>query len=237
MKNLTKNGIVFKGGKRYLSLVENNDLFQVYPMDEAVKLSKKMAVTKFDESIELSYHLNIKQKHTIRDVVVLPHSIGKEVRVLVFAAGEKAEEAKQAGADFVGGEELVEKISGGWLDFDACLATPDMMKALGKIAPILGRRKLMPNPKTGTVTTDISRVVKESKAGKVEIRADKTGNIHVVVGKKSLTETDLIDNAMAIHKVLIKNKPADLKGDYISTMVVSSTMGPAVKVDYKKISV
>ncbi len=237
MKSLVKNGVIFKGGKRYLSLIEKNDLFKAYAFDEACKMVKTLATAKFDESIDLSYKLNIKQKHTIRDVVVLPHSIGKKIRVLVFAAGDKAAEAQQAGADFIGGEDLVEKISQGWLEFDAVLATPDMMKILSKVAPILGRRKMMPNPKTGTVTMDITRVVKESKAGKVEIRADKTGNVHVVVGKKSLSDQDLFENAFAIHKVLIKNKPADLKGDYIKTMALSSTMSPAVQVDFKKIAV
>jgi large subunit ribosomal protein L1 len=236
MKVLKKNNIVYKGGKRYLSAIEKNDLIQNYGMDDAVKLVKQVATAKFDETIELSYHLNIKQKHNIRDVVILPHSIGKEVRVLVFAAGEKAAEAKEAGADYVGGEEYVEQITKGWMEFDACIATPDMMKILGKVAPILGRKKLMPNPKTGTVTLEVARVVKESKAGKVEIRADKTGNVHVVVGRKSLPENVLVDNATAIHHVLLKNKPADLKGDYISTMVLSSTMSPSVKVDFKKLS-
>lgn len=236
MKTLTKGGITYKGGKRYLSLIEKNDLSKAYSLDDGCKLIQQMAVAKFDESIDMSYKLNIKQKHTIRDVVVLPHSIGKNVRVLVFAQGDKANEAKEAGADYIGGEEFVEKISQGWLEFEACIATPDMMKIIGKIAPILGRKKLMPNPKTGTVTTDIARVVKESKAGKVEVRADKTGNVHVVIGKKSLPEQALIDNAYAIHKVLVKNKPSDLKGDYIATMVLSSTMSPAVNVDFKKIS-
>lgn len=237
MKKLVKNGIEYKGGKRFISLIEKNELSDLLSFEDACKKAKETATAKFDESIDMSYKLNIKQKHSIRDVVVLPHSIGKNVRVLVFAEGEKAAEATQAGADYVGGEDLVEKIIGGWLDFDAVLATPDMMKGLGKIAPILGRRKMMPNPKTGTVTLDITRVVKESKAGKVEVRADKTGNVHVVVGKKSLAEKDLYENAFAIHKVLIKNKPADLKGDYIKSMTLSATMGPAVKVDFKKISI
>ncbi len=237
MKTLSKNGVVYKGGKRFLTLIEKNDLTPLYGLEDASKVVKNIATAKFDESIDMSYKLNIKQKHTIRDVVVLPHSIGKVVRVLAFAAGEKAAEAKEAGADFVGGEDLVEKISQGWLDFDAVLATPDMMKVIGKVAPILGRRKMMPNPKTGTVTMDVTRVVKEFKAGKVEIRADKTGNVHVVIGKKSLPENDLYENAMAIHKVLIKNKPADLKGDYIKTMALSPTMGPAVKIDFKRIAV
>ena len=237
MKTIAKNGIEYKGGKRYLSMIEKMDLQKDYAFEEACKVVKDTATAKFDESIDMSYKLNIKQKHTIRDVVILPHSTGKNVRVLVFAEGEKAAEAKDAGADYVGGEEFVEKIIGGWLDFDAVLATPDMMKGLGKVAPILGRRKMMPNPKTGTVTLDIARAVKEAKAGKVEVRADKTGNIHVVVGKKSLSNQDLYDNALAIHKVLIKNKPADLKGDYIRTMALSATMGPAVNVDFKKIAV
>jgi large subunit ribosomal protein L1 len=237
MKTLTKNGILYKGGKRYLSAIEKNDLTRAYTIEEACKVIKDIATAKFDESIDMSYKLNIKQKHNIRDVVVLPHSIGKAVKVLVFAEGDKAAEAKAAGADYIGGQDLVDKIVGGWIDFEACIATPDMMKILSKVAPILGRKKLMPNPKTGTVTMDIARVVKESKAGKVEVRADKTGNVHVVIGKKSLTEQALADNANAIHKVLIKNKPADLKGDYISTMVITSTMSPSVKIDFKKIAV
>ena len=236
MKTLVKNKVAYKGGKRYLGLIEKNDLVKAYPLEDACKVVKSLATAKFDESIDMSYHLNIKQKHNIRDVVVLPHSTGKNVRVLVFATGEKADEAKQAGAEYVGAEDLVEKIQKGWLEFDACVATPDMMKIIGKVAPILGRAKLMPNPKTGTVTMDIARVVKESKAGKVEVRADKTGNVHVAIGKKSLSEKDLYENAHAIHRILMKNKPADLKGDYIDTMVITSTMSPAVKVDFKKIA-
>lgn len=236
MKTLVKNRIAYKGGRRYLGMIEKNDLQKAYSLEEACKLVKQLATAKFDESIDISYHLDIKQKHNIRDVVVLPHSTGRNIRVLVFATGEKAEEARQAGAEYVGTDEFVEKISKGWLDFEACVATPDMMKSLGKIAPILGRKKLMPNPKTGTVTLDIARVVKESKAGKVEVRADKTGNVHVVIGRKSLGDQELIDNAHAVHKVLLKNRPADLKGDFIATMVMTSTMSPAVKVDFKKLS-
>ncbi|MGC8764609.1 MAG: 50S ribosomal protein L1 [Brevinematia bacterium] len=237
MKVLVKNNVVYKGGKRILSLIEKFDLEKFYPLDEACKLVKETATAKFDETIELSYKLNIKQKHNIRDVVLLPHSTGKQCRVLVFAEGEKAVEAEKAGADYVGSTELVEKIAGGWLDFEACIATPDMMKNLSKIAPILGRRKLMPNPKTGTVTMEIERAVKEAKAGKVEIRNDKTGNIHTIIGKKSSSAEVLYENALAIHRVLLKNKPADLKGDYIATMVISATMGPGIKVDFKKLSI
>jgi len=236
MKVLVKNNIAYKGGKRYLSLIEKFDLDKLYPLNEACELVKQLATAKFDETIELNYKLNIKQKHNIRDVVVLPHSTGRQCRVLVFAEGEKAEEARKAGADYVGSSDLVEKIAGGWLEFEACIATPDMMKILGKIAPILGRRKLMPNPKTGTVTMEIEKAVKDAKAGKVEIRSDKTGNVHTIIGKKSFSKEDLYENALAIHRALLKNRPADLKGDYIATMVLSPTMGPAVKVDFKKIS-
>ncbi len=237
MKVLVKNKIVYKGGKRLLSLMEKFDLEKLYSLEEACKLVKETATAKFDETIELSYKLNIKQKHNIRDVVLLPHSTGKQCRVLVFAEGEKASEAQKAGADYVGSTELIDKIASGWLDFEACIATPDMMKNLGKVAPILGRKKLMPNPKSGTVTLEIERAVKEAKAGKVEIRNDKTGNIHTIIGKKSSTAEVLYENALAIHKILLKNKPTDLKGDYIASMVLSATMGPGIKVDFKKLSV
>ncbi|MCX7820508.1 MAG: 50S ribosomal protein L1 [Brevinematales bacterium] len=237
MKVLVKNNVVYKGGKRYISIIEKIDVEKEYSLEEACKLVKEAATAKFDETIELAYKLNIKQKHNVRDVVILPHSTGKQCRVLVFAEGEKAQEAQSAGADYVGSVDLVEKIAGGWLEFEACIATPDMMKNLSKVAPILGRRKLMPNPKTGTVTLEIERAVKEAKAGKVEIRNDKTGNVHTIIGKKSFDPKILYENALAIHKVLLKNKPSDLKGEYIATMALSPTMGPAIKVDFKKLSV
>ena len=237
MKSIVKNGIVYKGTKRYLELLQKYDRNRLYPADEAAAKVLDLATAKFDESIELSYKLNIKQKHNIRDVLVLPHTVGKEKRVLVFADGDKAKEAEAAGASYIGGKDLVDKILGGWLEFDAVIATPDMMKFLGKLGPILGRRKMMPNPKTGTVTTDIERVVKEYKAGRTEVRADKTGNIHVVVGKKSLGEKVVYENMIAIHKLLMKNKPSDLKGEYMSTMTLSPTMGTSVMIDFKKISV
>ncbi len=237
MKTIVKNGVKYKGPRRRLALIEKFDINAVVPLEDAVKTVGEMATAKFDETIELCYKLNIKQKHTIRDVLVMPHSVGKEKRVLVFAVADKAEEAKKAGADYVGSEDLVEKILGGWLDFDAVIATPDQMKFVGKLGQILGRRKMMPNPKTGTVTADIERVVKEYKAGRVEVRADKTGNVHAVVGKKSSGDQVLLENAMAIHKLLIKNKPSDLKGEYIASMSLAPTMGTSVKVDYKRISV
>lgn len=235
-KTLVKDGITYKGTRRYLSLLEKYDREALFLLEDAVKQVKELATTKFDETIELTYKLNIKQKHNVRDVLVLPHSVGKETRVLVFAVGEKAEEAKAAGADFIGAEELATKIQGGWLDFDAVIATPDMMKVVGKLGSILGRRKMMPNPKTGTVTQDIERVVKEYKKGRTEIRADKTGNIHSVVGRKSSDDKALVENIAAIHKLVMKNRPSDLKGDYIATMIISPSMGTSVKLDYKKIS-
>ncbi len=236
MKKLVKNGITYKGTKRRLSLVEKFDQGEVLGLDDALVRVKELATAKFDETIEMNFKLDIKQKHSIRDVVLMPHNIGKEQKVLVFAVGEKAEEAKAAGADFVGAEEYVEKIQKGWLEMDAVIATPDMMKIVGKLGAILGRRKMMPNPKTGTVTTDIERVVKEYKAGRAEVRADKTGNVHTVIGKQSQSDEILKSNALAIFKVILKNKPSDLKGEYMKTMAFSPTMGPSVLVDYKKIS-
>jgi len=235
-KVLVKNGITYKGTKRYLAMLEKHDVDQIYAVEDAVKRVREVATAKFDETIELHYYLNIKQKHTIRDVLVMPHSVGKEKKVLVFAQGDKATEAKDAGADYVGGEDLSEKILGGWLDFDAVIATPDMMKVVGKLGAILGRRKMMPNPKTGTVTLEVTKVVKEYKAGRVEIRADKTGNVHAVVGKKSSSETALLENTMAIHKLIMKNRPSDLKGEYMASMTLAPTMGLAVPVDFKKLS-
>lgn len=237
MKTLVKDGVTYKGNRRYLELLEKYDRHASYSLEEAVSLVKSLATAKFDETIELHYNLNIKQKHNVRDVLIMPHSIGEEKKVLVFAVGEKAEEAKAAGAAYVGSEDLVEKISGGWVDFDAVIATPDQMKFVGKLGPVLGRKKMMPNPKTGTVTTDIERVVKEYKAGRVEVRADKTGNVHCIVGKKSASDGDVLDNIKAIHKLIMKNKPNDLKGEYIETMTLTPTMGTSVTVDFKKLSV
>lgn len=217
-------------------MIEKFDKYEVLTLEDAAARIKEVSTAKFDETIEMHYKLNIKQKHNIRDVLVMPHSVGKEKKVLVFAAGDKAQEAKDAGADFVGSEDLVKKILDGWLEFDAVIATPDQMKFVGKLGPILGRRKMMPNPKTGTVTTDLERVVKEYKAGRVEIRADKTGNVHAVIGKKSSDNTALVENAVAIHKLLMKNKPTDLKGEYMASLTLAPTMGIGVKVDYKKIS-
>lgn len=236
MKPIVKHGVTYKGSKKQLLAIQKHDLLSAYPIEEAVKLTQELATAKFDETIELHYNLNIKQKHNIRDTVVMPHNIGKEIKVLVFAEGDKATEAKSAGADFVGGEDLIQKIKEGWFDFDAVVATPDMMPKLAVVAAGLGRRKLMPSPKTGNVTLEVDKTIKEFKAGKVEVRADKTGNVHVVVGRKSKSTADLVDNVMAIHRLILKNKPNDLKGDYIVTFVITSTMGPSVHIDFKKLS-
>lgn len=236
MKVIERNGVRYKGTKRQIEAIQKFDLLIPYGLDEAVKMVKELATAKFDETIELHYNLNIKQKHNIRDTVVMPHNIGKEVKVLVFAEGDKAAEAKNAGADFIGSDDLIQKIKDGWFEFDAVVATPDMMPKLAVIASGLGRRKLMPSPKTGNVTLEVERVVKEFKAGKVEVRADKTGNVHVVVGKKTKSDQDLAENVMAIHQLIMRNKPTDLKGEYIKTLVITSTMGPSIRIDFKKLT-
>ena len=167
----------------------------------------------------------------------MPHNVGKEVKVLVFAEGDFATAAKNASADFVGSDDLIQKIKDGWFDFDAVVATPDMMPRLAVVASGLGRRKLMPSPKTGNVTTEIERVVKEFKAGKIEVRGDKTGNFHIVVGKGSKSELEITENVLAIHRLIIRNKPSDLKGEYIKSLTLTSTMGPSVTIDHKKVMV
>lgn len=220
--------------KRYAQLVEQFDLTKVYTPSEAIELVKKMASAKFDETVEAHYRLGINPKYpdqNVRFTVILPHGTGKPVRVLVLAKGEKATEASNAGADYVGADDLVEKIQQGWLDFDVVIATPDMMGAVGRLGKILGPRGLMPNPKAGTVTTDIEKTVKEFKAGKVEVRNDKTGNLHVPIGKASFDNEKLLDNFYAVTAAIIHAKPATAKGTYVKTTSLCSTMGPAVKVD------
>ena len=237
MGTLIHNGVRYKGTKRQLENIKKFDLLQTYNLEDATKMIKELANAKFDETIELHYNLNIKQKHSIRDTLVMPHNVGKEVKVLVFAEGDHATHAKDAGADFVGSDDLIQKIKGGWFEFDAVVATPDMMPRLAVVASGLGRRKLMPSPKTGNVTLEIDRVVKEFKAGKIEIRGDKTGNFHIVVGKGSKTEQELTENILAVHAVITRNKPSDLKGEYIKSLTLTSTMGPSISIDYKKVTV
>jgi len=206
-----------------------------YVLNEAVPLLQKVKYAKFDETVEVTLRLGVDPKHAdqmVRGTVVLPHGLGKSKRVLVIAAGEKTKEAEQAGADIVGGAEMVEKIQKeNWTDFDAVIATPDMMKAVGRLGKVLGPRGLMPNPKTGTVTFDIARAVQEIKAGKVEFRTDKTALVHVPVGKISFTPDKLVDNATAVITSVVKAKPVAAKGKYIKGATLSSTMGPGISVD------
>ena len=211
-----------------------------HKIEEAVPLIQKVKYTKFDETVELSVRLGVDPKHSdqmVRGTVVLPHGLGKAKRVLVIANAEKQREAKDAGADEAGGEELVDKINGGWMDFDAVVATPDMMRAVGKLGKVLGPRGLMPNPKTGTVTLDISKAVQEIKAGKVEFRVDKTGIIHAPVGKSSFPSDSLVANAHALVDSIVKAKPSAAKGKYLKSVTLSSTMGPGVRIDTTHIDV
>jgi large subunit ribosomal protein L1 len=205
-----------------------------YSLDEAIGVLKAMPGAKFDESVDLSFRLGVDPKHAdqmVRGAVVLPHGIGKTVRVAVFAKGEKDREAREAGADTVGAEDLVERVQGGWMDFDTAIATPDLMGQVGRLGKVLGPRGLMPNPKLGTVTFDVSRAVREAKAGKIEFRVDKAGNVHTPVGKRSFSEANLRDNAMALIEAIVRAKPAAAKGTYLRSLTVSSTMSPGVPVD------
>jgi large subunit ribosomal protein L1 len=205
-----------------------------HSLEEAIGVLKAMPAAKFDESVDLSFRLGVDPKHAdqmVRGAVVLPHGIGKTVRVAVFAKGDKEREAREAGADVVGAEDLVEKVQGGFMEFDTTIATPDLMGQVGRLGKVLGPRGLMPNPKLGTVTFDISRAVREAKAGKIEFRVDKAGNIHTPVGKRSFNEQQLRDNAMALIEAIVRAKPAAAKGVYLRTLTVSSTMSPGVPLD------
>jgi large subunit ribosomal protein L1 len=226
-------------GKKFKAAIEKTEPGKEYALEEAVGLVKKMAYTKFDETVDLAFNLGVdprKSDQMVRGTVVLPHGSGKSVRVLVFAKGEKEKEARDAGADFVGAEDLVEKITKGWLDFDKVVATPDIMGAVGKLGKVLGPRGLMPNPKLGTVTFDVAKAVKEIKAGKVEYKAEKAGVVHVPIGKVSFDEQKLVDNARAIIDSVNKAKPSTSKGKYLKKLSISSTMGPGLKVDLSSVS-
>ncbi len=223
-----------KRGKRYLESIKKIDRTARYDLDTGLKLLKEMKPAKFDESVDIAIRLGVNPKHAdqmVRGTVVLPHGIGKPVKVLVFAKGEKEKEAKEAGADYVGAEDLVEKITSGWTDFDKAIATPDMMGMVGKLGKILGPRGLMPNPKVGTVTFDVAKAVKELKAGKVEFRVDKTGIVHTAVGKISFSEDKLKENILALMDVIIRSKPPSSKGTYLKSIAISTTMGPGIKLD------
>jgi large subunit ribosomal protein L1 len=229
-----------KRGKKFAAARKEIPIDRNYTIEDAVPLVQKVKFAKFDETVEMSLRLGVDPKHAdqmVRGTVVLPHGLGKSKRVLAIAGGEKQKEAQAAGADVVGGEEMVDKIQGGYMDFDAVVATPDMMRAVGKLGKVLGPRGLMPNPKTGTVTTDIAKAVQEIKAGKVEFRVDKTGIIHAPVGKSSFTATNLIANAHALVDSIVKAKPAAAKGKYLRSVTLSSTMGPGVRIDTTHIDV
>lgn len=220
-------------GKKYREALTKYDKQKLYKYEEAVKLVKSLSYVKFDETIELSMNLNLKKSQGVRDTLVLPNQFAEEKKILVFAKGDKAQEARDAGAAFVGDADLVEKIKNGWLDFDIAVATPDMMKDVGRLGPILGRRGLMPNPKTQTVTLNIKEAIEELKKGRIEFRSDKTGVIHLAVGKVSMEPEKIVENLELVVDEIIKKKPNDVKGDFVKSVALSSTMGPGVKVQYK----
>ena len=228
-----------KKGKRYVESAKLVDRTNLYDVEEAVSIIKKTANAKFDETIEAHIKLGVDGRHAdqqVRGAVVLPHGTGKKVRVLVFAKGDKVEEAQAAGADFVGGQELVPKIQNeGWLDFDVVVATPDMMGVVGRLGRVLGPKGLMPNPKAGTVTMDVTKAVNDIKAGKIEYRLDKTNIIHVPFGKASFTEEQLADNFHTLMGAIVKAKPAAAKGQYLRSVTITSTMGPGIKLNPVKL--
>jgi len=227
-----------KHGKKYEEASKLVDKAALYEVSEAIELVKKTATAKFDETVEVAFKLGVDPRQSdqmIRGAVVLPNGTGKTQTVLVFAKGEKAKEAEAAGADFVGADDIVAKIQGGWFDFDVAIATPDMMGVVGKIGRLLGPKGLMPNPKTGTVTMDVTKAINDVKAGKIEYRVDKTGIIHAPIGKASFEQAKLEENFKTLCDVLIKAKPASSKGQYIRSVTVSSTMGPGVKINPLKL--
>ena len=223
-----------KQGKRYQAAASKVDSAAIYELEAAVKLVKELATAKFDETIELSAQLSVDPRQAdqqVRGTVVLPHGTGRTVRVLVLARGEKERDAKEAGADFVGADEFLPKLQQGWTDIDVIIATPDLMGEVGKLGRILGPRGLMPNPKSGTVTFDVAKAVKDVKAGKVEYRVDKNANLHIPIGKRSFDEGALLENLKVLIHEIVRAKPASSKGKYIKSMSISSTMGPSVKLD------
>jgi len=227
-----------KRGKRYREAVAKVDKAKAYPLQEAVKLVRETATAKFDESVEIACRLGVdprKADQMVRGTVLLPHGSGKQVRVLVLTKGEKAAEAKEAGADMIGSDEYIEKIKGGWADIDAIVATPDMMGSIGRLGKILGPKGLMPNPKAGTVTTDIAKAVKELKAGKIEYRVDKSGNIHSRVGRVSFPEEQLYENVRSFLEAIVRSRPPTAKGSFLKSASICSAMGPGVKLDTAEI--
>jgi large subunit ribosomal protein L1 len=225
-------------GKSYRAALAKVDRSQRYLLEEGLRLVKETRRAKFDETVEMAVRLGVDPRQAdqnVRGTVSLPHGIGKTVRVLAFAKGEKEKEAQEAGADYVGAEDLIKKISDGWFDFDKTVATPDMMAAVGRIGKVLGPRGLMPNPKTGTVTMEIGKAVKEIKAGKLEFRVDKAGIVHVPVGRASFSQEQLIDNAKAVMTSILRAKPPSAKGNYVRGVTISATMGPGIKIDLSQV--
>lgn len=223
-----------KPGKRYAETAKKVDRTKFYSSDDAIKLAKEIKSAKFDETVDLAFRLGVDPRHAdqmIRGALALPSGTGKSVKVVAITSGSKVDEATAAGADFAGGDDIITKIAGGWLDFDRVIASPDMMSKLGKVARLLGPRGLMPNPKLGTVTTDIAGAVKEQKAGKVEYRTEKTGIVHIPIGKSSFTAEQLKANYTAVLTAIVKAKPASAKGTYIKSLTLSTTMGPGIKID------
>ncbi|MBI4688630.1 MAG: 50S ribosomal protein L1 [Nitrospirae bacterium] len=226
-------------GKKHTDSLKKVDSEKQYGIEDALAMVKGLAHTKFDETVDLAVNLGIDPKKSdqmIRGTVVLPHGLGKKVRVAVFAKGEKAKEAQEAGAEYVGAEDLIEKINGGWLDFDTAVATPDIMGMVSKLGKVLGPRGLMPNPKTGTVTFDIAKAIKDIKAGKVDYKTEKAGIVHVAIGKASFDTQKLTENARAILDAIIKAKPSTSKGTYLKRLSVSSTMGPGISIDVSRLT-
>lgn len=227
-----------KRGKKFKEISNNYDKTKLRTIEEAVKLVKELSWVKFNESVDVAIRLGINTKHSeeqVRGAVDLPHGTGKDIKVVVIAQGEKVKEAEEAGADFVGGEDLAEKIQNGWTDFDAAIATPDMMKVVGKLGRVLGPRGLMPNPKVGTVTFDVKEAITSVKKGKVEYRADRFGIVHSMIGKINFEDEKLIENFKAIMDAIIKAKPASSKGRYLISVSLSSTMGPGIRLDTTKL--
>lgn len=236
---VTKEETMAKLTKKQKAEAAIVDSHKFYDVDEAVKLVKELAKAKFDETIELAFHLNVNPKYAdqqLRGATVLPHGTGKSKKVLVFAKDHKEDEAKAAGADYVGGKELADKILQGWMDFDVVVATPDMMAVVGRLGKTLGPKGLMPNPKVGTVTQDVTKAVTEIKSGKVEYRTDKAGNVQVIIGKASFDEVKLKENLVAIYNTILKARPATVKGQYMKSLTVSSTMGPGIRLDITKVA-
>jgi large subunit ribosomal protein L1 len=225
-----------KHGKKYREAIKKVDREKLYTFDEAAALVKELAFASFDETVEISVKLTLKKSQSVRDTVVLPNQFAAKKRILVFAKGEKAEEAREAGAAYVGDNDLIEKIRGGWMDFDVAVATPDMMKDVGRLGPVLGRRGLMPNPKTQTVTFDIKGALAELSQGRVEFRSDKTNVVHLPIGKVSMDPALVSENAKSIVKEIVRKKPSDAKADFVVSIALSSTMGPGVRVNVKDMS-